>query len=219
MKLTYFGHSSFLIESEKGTFLIDPFISQSGLSKANINDIKCDVIFVTHGHGDHFGDTNEIAANNGCAVCAIPEIGTMLNEGVNLAPGNVGGKVTFPFGTAKFLPAAHSSGVAGGIAYGFLFEVDGVKIYHAGDTGLISDFSLLECEKIDVAILPIGGMFTMDSEDAIRAAKMIKPKQVIPMHYNTFPFIVQDPNAFAKKLTEETGIKGTVMEFDSTITL
>ena len=122
--------------------------------------------------------------------------------GLNVAVGNIGGTLKFPFGTAKFVSAIHGSGIPGGLPCGFIFEIGGKKIYHAGDTALTMDMSLLAEEEIDVALLPIGDMFTMGPKDAVRAAKMIQPKTVIPMHFGTFPGVAQDAEAFAAQIKE-----------------
>ena len=161
--------------------------------------MEADFIFVTHGHGDHAGDAVDIAKRTGATVCCTVDLaeGVFGPAGVKVQVGNLGGTIPMPFGSAKFFQAIHGSGVAGCLSCGFIFEMGGKKIYHAGDTALMSDMALLAEEDIDVALLPIGDVFTMGPADALRAVKMIRPKLVVPMHYNTFPPIQQDPDAFA----------------------
>ncbi|WP_066503336.1 metal-dependent hydrolase [Abyssisolibacter fermentans] len=210
MKITYLGHSAFLIEGEKIKSLIDPFISGNQNCPVTVNDLNnITHIFVTHGHGDHLGNTVEIAKKNNSLVICNFELGFYLgNKDINVHTMHIGGKYNFDFGFVKMVTALHGSGIInqdgtvtnGGNPCGFLIEIDNKKIYHAGDTALTMDMKLLEKEDIDVAILPIGGNYTMDIEDAARAVEFIKPKLVIPMHYNTFPVIKANPNDFKEKI-------------------
>ena len=134
--------------------------------------------------------------------CTVDLAGAVYKPaGVKAMGGNLGGTAPMPFGSVKIFPAIHGSGVAGGLACGFVIEMDGKKIYHAGDTALMADMALLEEEGIDVALLPIGDFYTMGPKDALRAVKMIRPGLTVPMHYNTFPAIRQDPAAFADSVT------------------
>ena len=141
----------------------------------------------------------DIARRTGAPVCCTADLGNAVfaPAGVETIQGNLGGRMKLPFGSFKFTPAIHGSGVPGCLSCGFLFEMGGRKIYHAGDTSLTCDLALLEPEHIDVALLPIGDVYTMGPEDALRAAEMIKPQMVVPMHYDTMPPIVQDAQAFA----------------------
>lgn len=207
MKIEFIGHSCFILEDAGARIMIDPFITGNPLASNTVEEIKTDYIFVTHGHDDHIGDTVNIAKRTGATVYAVVEVagGPLSDKGIKTAVGNIGGKQKTPFGSIKFVPASHGSGVAGGLACGFIFEMGGKKIYHAGDTALIADMQLLAEENIDVALLPIGDFYTMGPEDAVRAAMFIAPKTVIPMHYNTFPVIEQNPEDF-KKAVEEKGI-------------
>lgn len=210
VKIKYLGHSAFYIESNKIKALIDPFLN-SPVSPIKADDItELDYIFVTHGHGDHIGSTTELAQKTGATVITCFELQTFFEtKGIKTEGMNIGGRYKFPFGTVKMTPAWHGSSIPsdnpngtqcyGGIACGYVIELDGKKIYHAGDTGLTVEMTLLEYEKIDIAMLPIGGYFTMDPEDALRAIQMIKPRLVIPMHYNTFPLIRQDGEEFKKQ--------------------
>lgn len=216
MKLQYLGHSAFLIEASNFKAIIDPFLSgnpSATLKPSQITGLTH--IFVTHGHGDHIGDTVELARENKSLVISNAEISNYLSEhGLRTHGMHIGGRYTFDFGTVKLTPALHGSSIPtskgpreGGNPSGFVLTIEGKKIYHAGDTGLTMDMKLLEEEKIDVAILPIGGNYTMDIEDALRAVDFIKPKLVVPMHYNTFPLIQADPEEFkSKNLLCETRI-------------
>ncbi len=206
MLVRYLGHSAFYVEGEAVRFLIDPFLSGNPSSSATADSFaEIDYIFVSHGHGDHMGDAPEIAARTGATVICNYEISCYLSGlGVKCHPMHIGGSHVFPFGKVKMTPALHGSGIEtamgilpGGAPGGFLIEVDGKKIYHAGDTGLSVEMELLRDEMIEVAMLPIGGNFTMDASDGARAADMIRPNHVIPMHYDTFEMIAADPEFFA----------------------
>jgi len=207
VRIEYLGHACFLMEDSGVKILIDPFLTGNRLAAKTAEEVEADYIFVTHGHGDHLGDTYAIAKRTGAIVYAVVEFadGPMAKEGIKTAKGNIGGKQRTPFGSVKFFPAAHGSGVPGALACGYVFEIGGKRIYHAGDTGLISEMGFLADEKIDVAILPIGGFFTMGPDDAVKAASMIAPKCVVPMHYDTFPVIKQNPEEY-KKAVEDRGI-------------
>ena len=199
MELTFLGHACFLMDDGSCKVLTDPFLTGNGLAAASADQVEADFIFVTHGHGDHTGDAEAIAKRTDATVCCTVDLaeGVFGPAGVKTQVGNLGGRIPMPFGSAKFFQAIHGSGVPGCLTCGFIFEMGGKKIYHAGDTALMSDMALLADEEIDVALLPIGDVFTMGPEDALRAVKMIRPKLVVPMHYNTFPPIAQDPEAFA----------------------
>ncbi|MBS4536550.1 metal-dependent hydrolase [Clostridium sp. D2Q-14] len=209
MKIKYLGHSAFMIEEGLIKALIDPFISGNSSNGINIDELKeITHIFVTHGHDDHLGDTVEIAKNNNAKVICNAEIGQYLSDkGLYVHTMHIGGSIRFDFGRVKMTPALHGSGIYngkfmidGGNPCGFLIELDDKKLYHAGDTGLTMDMKLLEEENIDIALIPIGGNFTMDIYDAVRAVEFIKPKLVVPMHYDTFPVIKADPNEFKRNI-------------------
>lgn len=207
MKIEYLGHACFILEDTNVKILIDPFLTGNALAAKTAEQVEADYIFITHGHGDHVGDAYAIAKRTGATVYAVVEFaeGPIAAEGINVAMGNIGGKQQTPFGSVKYVPAAHGSGVPGALACGYVFEIGGKKVYHAGDTALIAEMQFLADEQIDVALLPIGDVFTMGPKDAVKAAKLIAPKYVIPMHYNTFPPIQQNPNDF-KKAVEDKGI-------------
>ncbi len=220
-KLWYLGHSAFYLEGEGIKALIDPFLNGNPWNIAKPEDFNdLNYIFVTHAHGDHLGDTIEIAKNTGATVVSIYEVCQYCNlKGVgNIHPMHIGGSHTFPFGRVKLVPAAHGSSVIEngevktlGCPCGMLIEVEGKTIYHAGDTGLIADMELIgKYEKVSIALLPIGGNFTMDIKDAAIAAELIKPEVAIPMHFKTWPIIDADPEKF-KELVESKGIKSLVL--------
>ncbi len=208
MIIKYLGHAAFYIESGDFKALIDPFLRGNPQTKSRPGDFKeLSHIFVTHGHSDHLGDTLEIAKRTQAKVVSNYEIvNYLMSKGlINVHPMHIGGRVKLGFGTVKMTSAVHGSSINedGQIIYagnpgGFVIETDGKKIYHAGDTGLMMDMKLLEDEMIDLAILPIGGNFTMDIEDAAKAVAMIKPKKVVPIHYDTFDIIKASPEAFEK---------------------
>lgn len=209
MKVTYLGHSAFIIEGNGIKALIDPFITNNPHCSTKADEfINITHIFVTHGHSDHVGDTEKIARKNDSLIICNHELGFFFsNMDLKVHAMHIGGRKKFDFGTVKMTPALHGSGYMdsgdmkyGGNPCGFLIEIDGKKLYHAGDTGLTMDMKLLEIENIDLALIPIGGNFTMDAEDAVRAVEFIHPKLVIPMHYGTFPIIEADPEKFKEKV-------------------
>ncbi|MBF4693009.1 metal-dependent hydrolase [Fusibacter ferrireducens] len=204
MKITFLGHAAFLIETDQFKLMIDPFL-ENGITKMKVENFpEIDYILVTHGHGDHIGSTVEIAKQTGATVILNPELAHHLQKvGVKTHTMHIGGKKSFEFGSVKMIPALHGSSIMidgepkeGGNPCGFLIEIEGKAIYHAGDTGVSIEMQLLESEKIDFAMLPIGGNFTMDIKDALKAVQMIKPIKVMPMHYNTFPVIQTDVSLF-----------------------
>jgi len=214
MKLKWLGHSAFELTSNKGlNILVDPFIQANPSCPLNARDVHPDVICITHGHADHFGDVVEIAKNNpNIIVIANYEISIYLQrKGVNAIGINYGAHVKIEDVEIRMLKAEHTSTFDfeidtkyAGNPGSFLFTFDDdLKVYHAGDTGLFSDmkFVIGEVYKPDIALLPIGNIFTMDPKEAAIAASWINPEFVIPMHYNSFPSIAQDPNEFEKMVT------------------
>ncbi|WHY90765.1 metal-dependent hydrolase [Neobacillus cucumis] len=215
MKISYHGHSIVQIQTEGKTILIDPFIRGNSLTDLNVEEVNPDVILLTHGHNDHVGDTVEIAKRTGALVVANADLTTYLSwQGVQTHGMNIGGAYQFDFGKVKLTQAFHGSGYATvnneivycGMPTGILFSNEGKTIYHAGDTGLFSDMKLIgERHPIDIAFLPIGDNFTMGAEDAAYAAKLLNAKTVVPIHFNTFQQIKQDPNKFIELLEEQNG--------------
>ncbi|WP_174729527.1 metal-dependent hydrolase [Mesobacillus harenae] len=215
MKVFYHGHSVVKIETNGKTILIDPFISGNPLTDLDASQVKPDVILLTHGHSDHLGDTVELAKRNGALVVANFELATYLSwQGVETHGMHIGGAYEFDFGKVKLTQAFHGSGLVTdnneiiylGMPAGILFTAEGKTVYHAGDTGLFSDMKLIgERHPIDLAFLPIGDNFTMGPEDAALAAEFLQAKQVVPVHFNTFPPIKQDPHKFINMLKPETG--------------
>ncbi len=199
IKITWFGHAFFMIETQKTTILIDPFIEGNRLCPISVKDAKADYICITHGHGDHLGNAVEIAKKNGSTIISNPEICSWLEKkgAKKIHSMQIGGSFQFPWGKLKMTLALHSSpmpdGSYGGNPAGLIFSIGDQKIYHAGDTGLFGDMKLIGDEKIDMAMLPIGDNYTMGTEDAIKALSLIKPANVIPMHFNTFDIIKQNP--------------------------
>ena len=206
MKLTYLGHSCFLVETSNARLLIDPFLTGNPNAAAKAADLRCDAILLSHGHEDHTGDALEIAKRNDATIVANYEIAEYFAaKGAKTHGMNPGGGHQFPFGRVKLTIAHHtSSAEAGlhpiylGVPCGLLFQADGKTLYHAGDTALFLDMQLIGRAGIDLAMLPIGDNFTMGPEDAVTALDFLKPKIAVPMHYNTWPIIAQDGAAFAR---------------------
>jgi L-ascorbate metabolism protein UlaG (beta-lactamase superfamily) len=223
VSLTWYSHACFLIDTGAGKLLTDPFLTGNPLAPVAPEGVGADFILVSHGHGDHVGDTVAIARRTGATVISNYEIQNWFAaQGVaNTHPQHIGGGFDYPWGRVKLTMAQHGSalpdGSYGGNPCGFLFYIQGRKIYHACDTGLFYDMKLIGEEGIDLAILPIGDNFTMGPEDALRAVKLIAPKRVVPIHYDTFDIIRQDPNAWAERVRRETGTKVEVMKPGETI--
>ena len=198
VKITFLGHACFSIAHEGTTVLIDPYLTGNALAAASAADVGADYILVTHGHGDHAGDTASIARHTDASVVSSADVCGALFSGLKTVAANLGGTVQLPFGSVKLIPAIHGSGVPGALACGFVVTIGGKKICHLGDTALTKDFELLADEGIDLLLAPIGDTYTMGPEDAARAAQMIRPALAVPMHYDTFPAIRQDPQDFVR---------------------
>lgn len=217
-KITWLGHSTYQIETAGKTILLDPFLTGNPSATISADDATADVIIVSHGHGDHVGDTVEIAKRTGALVVANFEIiDWMDKQGIeNVHPQHIGGAHNYDFGTVKLTIAHHGSmlpdGSDGGSPCGILLKLADGTIYFAADTGLFYDMTLIGEEGIDLAILPIGDNFTMGPDDAVRATKMIAPKRVMPMHYNTWPLIEQDAGAWAEQIRAQTEAEPIVLE-------
>jgi L-ascorbate metabolism protein UlaG (beta-lactamase superfamily) len=221
-QLTYLGHSAFLITTTAGDILIDPFLSGNPLASIGPDDVHPAYILVTHGHSDHLGDTIAIARRTGATVIGPAELVTYVaGKGVaNVHPMHIGGNHIFPFGELLLTQALHGSSVTedGHLIYtgnpcGFVIKTGERTIYHAGDTGVFLDMELIgRLHPLDIALLPIGGNFTMGIDDAVEAVKMLAPHTVIPMHYGTFPVIAVDPQLFRKKVESQTSAHCAVLE-------
>ena len=217
-KVTWIGHATLGLDTAGYQLLVDPYIRGNPNAKADADTIEADYILVTHGHGDHLGDSIEISKRTGATVISNAEIsGWLQKKGVKTHGQHLGGGFTHPFGYLKLTLALHGSGLPdgtyGGNPAGFLLTTnDGEKIYMAGDTGLFGDMRLIGEEGITLAVLPIGDNYTMGPDDALRAVKMLSPKHVIPIHYNTFDLIAQDAHAWADKVEKETDALVHVLE-------
>jgi L-ascorbate metabolism protein UlaG (beta-lactamase superfamily) len=204
--LHFHGHSTFTLTTDDGTrIVIDPWFDENPVSDMKADEIDdLDFIFCTHGHSDHFADAIPLAKRTGATLVATFEIVSFVqSKGVeNAHPLHIGGGFNFPFGYVKMTPALHGGQVAGDdegkyttVPGGFWMDLGGKTLYHAGDTALLTDMTLLK-GTVDLALLPIGDNFTMGPSDAARAVDFIEPKVVIPIHYNTFDLIAQDPEVF-----------------------
>lgn len=210
-RLRFLGHNAWEVQTEKGTFLIDPFLTGNPVAVTNAESMSPEWIFVSHGHGDHLGDTLSIACRTNATVVTMVELGEWLKKrGVaNVVGMNLGGEWGGAFGNVRMVPALHSSstpdGEYAGSPCGWLFTLlCGTRIYFACDTALSAEMALLGREPLDVAVLPIGGHYTMGPEEALQAVKMLQPKVVIPCHYNTWPVIAQDDEKWASAVERET---------------
>lgn len=216
-RITFIGHSAIEIEGGGFSVLIDPFISQNPVAVHKPEDFKPDAIILSHGHADHVGDAVALAKKHNCPVVAVFELaGYCGSQGAPRPVGmNTGGVTKFEFGTVHFTQAFHSSSFNGqymGQPCGIVFTtLDGMKIYHSGDTALFSDMALIGKQGLDVALLPIGSHFTMDPEAAVIAVELLKPKFVIPVHYNTFPPIKQDAQVFKRAVEGRTSSRVIVL--------
>lgn len=226
MDLTYFGHSTFQIESGGTTILVDPFFEDNPHTDVAPDDLDPDVILITHAHFDHFADAPSIATRTGALVISNFEIVSRLgNEHAheNVHPLNTGGKAEFEWGSVEAVNALHSSsfpdGDYGGTANGHVIHIGGTCIYNAGDTAPFAEMAWIgEEHDVDLAVLPVGDAATMGFKGALRTAKMVTPSLTIPVHYGTFPFLNEDPGAFSE-LMAEAGFEVRVMNSGDTATL
>lgn len=219
--ITWHGHATFSLDIHGISVVVDPFFAGNNPAAVkSVDEVAADFILQTHGHGDHISDTVELAKRTGAQVISMVEVCNWINgQGYQNTWGmNIGGGCDFPFGRVKMTPALHSSGLPdgtyGGVPGGFLVFAEGATMYIAGDTGLFSDMSLIGGANIDVAIVPIGDNFTMGPEDALAALSQLRPRTVIPCHYNTWPIIEQDVSAWAKRVERGTDTKAIVLEIE-----
>jgi len=223
VEIRWLGHAAFHLSGAGADVLIDPFLTGNPKAAAEANEVPADVILLTHGHGDHLGDTVSIAKRTGATVLAIVELaGEIAMAGVEkVVDPNIGGTVTFDRGWAKMTPAWHTAVTPSGTAHmpaGLLISYGGHLIYHLGDTALFSDLQLYgrRGDRVEVALVPIGGHYTMDRYDAVTAVEFVNPFQTIPMHYGTFPPIETDVEAFKRDVEEGTSSRVVILEVDGT---
>ena len=218
MEIRYLGHSCFEL-SEGGTrILVDPFLSDSPTAPVGPDELEPTHVFLTHGHFDHYGDAPDIAKRTGAQVVAITEVAQELMQGQgleNVADPNLGGTVEFEGGWVRVVPAWHTSTTPNGTASnpaGLVIGLGGKVVYHLGDTTLFSDLALVpRRNEVDVALVPIGGHYTMDRFDAASACELIAARTVIPCHYDTFPPIEADAEAFKTDVEARTSSRVTVL--------
>lgn len=221
VKLTYYGHSTFMLSNGEISIVFDPFFNGNTWEKAKPEDIKCQYIFISHGHGDHYGDADLIGKANDALVISTAEVAHKAEEaGLKAHAMHLGGKHDFEFGSIRLTPAFHGAGIQGGHAAGVIVTFYDKTLYFAGDTAFFSDMQYLNrFGQLDYALLPIGDNFTMGPEDALLAASLIKADVTIPIHYKTWPVIDEEPDAFVAELKAKHNQKGLVVEPGSTITL
>lgn len=225
--LRFLGHSACEIVEGETRLLIDPFLTGNPLAAARAEDLQATAILVSHAHNDHMGDALSIARRTGATVVGIYEVASWFQkQGVEAHGMSIGGGHEFPWGWVKLTPAWHGSTYADeqgnfitlGTPAGFLLRLGDRMLYHAGDTGLFGDMALIGRRDIDLALLPIGDNFTMGPEDALEAVRLLNPERVVPIHYNTFPVIQQDADAWSRQVQAETTTHCTVLQPGETLT-
>ena len=221
-KLTFLSHAGFMVEGASTRIVFDPFLTGNPLAKSKPGEMKADYIILTHGHGDHFGDSVEIAKSNGATIIAPNELALYCeSKGATVHPMSIGGSHNFPFGRVKLTIAHHGSAVPDG-SYtgepaGILLTMDDKTFYHAGDTGLFYDMKLIgEMNQIHVAALPIGDNFTMGIDDAVKATEFLQPDMVIPIHFKTWDIIDVDPEEFVSKV-QSKGFKAKILDIGESL--
>jgi L-ascorbate metabolism protein UlaG (beta-lactamase superfamily) len=222
--IRFLGHACFELTEGDTRILIDPFLTGNPKAAVQASEVEPNHIFLTHGHADHYGDIEDIAKRTGPQVVTVTEIANELNEaGVeNVFDPNLGGTVTFDWGWVKVVPAWHTSTTPKGqvnTPAGLLMRIGDNVVYHLGDTALFSDLKLVagRGDPIDVALIPIGGHYTMDRIDAVTAAEFVGATTVIPCHYNTFPPIETDDQAFKSDVESQTSSKVEILQPGETL--
>lgn len=219
--LTFYGQSTFVLTHGEMKIIIDPWLTGNPWKAATVDEIDGQYILVSHAHRDHIGDTASIAKRTGAKVISTSEVIRLLgDQGVkNVHPMSIGGKWDFEFGSVKVTNAVHGSGVSGGQAAGFIINFYGKVLYFAGDTALFGDMVYIGRANLDYALLPIGDNYTMGPEDATEAVGLLRPKKVIPIHYNTNPLIKQDPEKFKQMVESRFGTPVLIIKPGATIVL
>jgi L-ascorbate metabolism protein UlaG (beta-lactamase superfamily) len=219
MDIRFLGHACFELSEGDTRLLVDPFLTGNPKAAVEAGDVNPTHILLTHGHADHIGDTVDIAKRTGAPVVAIVELANEISEnGVqDVRDPNLGGTVKFDWGWVKLVPAWHTAVSPSGTPHmpaGLLIGIGGTLVYHLGDTCLFSDLKLIaqRGDKVNVALVPIGGHYTMDRIDAVTAVEFVEPEVVIPIHYGTFPPIETDAEAFKAEVESRTGARVVVLE-------
>src|SRR3712207_1257723 len=221
MDITFLGHACFLLEADGTRVLIDPFLTGNPKAAKQAGEVEADVILLTHGHADHIGDTVDIAKRTGAPVVAIVELANELMEDLGsdhqVFDPNIGGTVKFDWGWVKLVPAWHTAVSPNGTPHmpaGLLIKMGDTLVYHLGDTCLFSDLQLISRrgDHVDVALVPIGGHYTMDRIDAVTAVEFVGPTPVTPTHYDTFPPIETDAEAFKADVETSTGAEVQILQ-------
>jgi L-ascorbate metabolism protein UlaG (beta-lactamase superfamily) len=217
MQLRFLGHACFTLSDGDTTVLIDPFLSGNPKAAVSADEVQASTLLLTHGHADHVGDTVAIGKRTGAPLVAITELaGEVGEEGLEVNVCNLGGTATFDWGWAKLVPAWHTSTTPKGTVNtpaGLLINFKDTIVYHLGDTALFSDLQLVgRRAPIDIALMCIGGHYTMDRFDAVEAARFVGAKTVVPCHYNTFPAIETDAQAFKQDVESATDSTVAVLE-------